>query len=148
MVFGGSWGDIGQSAELGCLVSRLEIIWWDGKMGGGGARVESEGSPGKASERWEWAVEHHSQILLWAWEKSGAGQLDAVKVLAAYTEYTGCQSQKLIGKYYSAHSFRLVCTKHCQKQNLSIFLCLFPKSLIYWWFCPNYTMIVFRKLPN
>ena len=25
--------------------------WEEGEMGGGGARVESEGSPGKASER-------------------------------------------------------------------------------------------------
>ena len=30
-------------------------------------------------------------------------------VLAAYAEYTHCQPQKLIGKYYSAYNFRLVC---------------------------------------
>ena len=56
MRFGGTWGDIGQSAEQGCLVSRLQMIWgdgnWeegkgDGKLGGGGGGWESERRRGK-----------------------------------------------------------------------------------------------------
>ena len=121
-------------AGLSCQQAGDHLVRWENGRRGSW-EVESEGSPGKASERREWAVEPYSQILLW--EKSGAGQLNAVKVLAAYTEYTGCQSQKLIGKYYSPYSFRLVCSKHCQKQNLSIFYVYFQNH----WFTDDFVQI-------
>ena len=93
MTFGGTWDDIGQSAEQGCLVSRPEMIWGDGKMGGGGGRgeggCESERSLGEASERWDWTLGHNSQTSLWP-KKKVEGQLNLVKVLVAYAEYTPC----------------------------------------------------------
>ena len=86
------------------------MIWGDGKMGGGGGRWESEGSLGRqvsaekghlgTTARFQIGRRKKSRALL-MWSKC--------LVLAAHAEYTACHPEKLIGKYYSAYSFRLVC---------------------------------------
>ena len=122
-------------AGLSCQQAGDHLVRWENGRRGSPGGIWGESGKGKWALRMgSWASQPDFAL---GGEKSGAGQLNAVKVLAAYTEYTGCQSQKLIGKYYSAHSFRLVCSKHCQKQNLSIFYVYFQNH----WFTDDFVQI-------